>query len=67
MTPHEEYRNHIENCGEIREHTHCLGEPGRIEIRQSRVYDLNIKKIGNCWHQHTCNECGVMYTIDSSG
>lgn len=25
------------------------------------------KKLGNCWYQYTCQDCGYQYSVDSSG
>ena len=37
----------------------------RQEVR--RKYDMTVTRKGNCYHNHTCNECGITYDVDSGG
>ena len=64
----QEYKNHLENCGhESAPFRYCLGKPGEYEMRTQRVYQVAKKKLGNCYHQETCQECGCTWAVDSGG
>lgn len=30
-------------------------------------YTLVRREIGNCWNEYTCEQCGIRFTVDSSG
>ena len=70
-----EYTRHLAECGTEYEATICYMEPNpngvgllrkqRQEVR--RKYDMTVTRKGNCYHNHTCNECGITYDVDSGG
>ena len=76
-----EYTRHLAECGTEYEATICYMEYGtkidangkrygstrrqRQEVR--RKYDMTVTRKGNCYHNHTCNECGITYDVDSGG
>ena len=69
-----EYTKHLAKCGTEYETTICYMEypeqgaaikRQRQEVR--RKYDMTITRKGNCYHNHTCNECGITYDVDSGG
>ena len=76
-----EYTRHLAECGTEYEATICYMEYGtkidangkrygstrrqRQEVR--RKYDMTVTRKGNCYHNHTCNECGISYDVDSGG
>tara|TARA_Y100001934_G_scaffold46338_1_gene56057 strand:- start:649 stop:921 length:273 start_codon:yes stop_codon:yes gene_type:complete len=69
-----EYTRHLAECGTEYETTICYmeyPEEGGCIKRQrqemARRYDMTVTRKGNCYHNHTCNECGISYDVDSSG
>ena len=70
-----EYTRHLAECGTEYEVTIRYMEPKpsgvgllrkqRQEVR--RKYDMTVTRKGNCYHNHTCNECGISYDVDSGG
>ena len=69
-----EYTRHLDECGTEYETTICYmeypDEGGCIKRQRQEVrrkYDMTVTRKGNCYHNHTCNECGISYDVDSSG
>jgi len=69
-----EYTKHVAECGTEYETTICYmeyPEEGGAICRQRqemrRKYDMTVTRKGNCYHNHTCNECGITYDVDSGG
>lgn len=56
------YNQHVANCG-------C--EKSR-QLRDGRVYtfreyNTTSKNLGLCYNEYTCQDCGINYSVDSSG
>ena len=73
-TQPEAYTKHLAECGTEYETTICYmeyPEQGTAINRQrqemARCYDMTVTRKGNCYHNHTCNECGITYDVDSGG
>ena len=69
-----EYTKHLAECGTEYETTMCYmeypAEGGAIKRQRQEIrrkYDMTITRKGNCYHNHTCNECGITYDVDSGG
>ena len=69
-----EYTKHIAECGTEYETTICYmeypEEGGCIKRQRQEVrrqYDMTVTNKGNCYNNHTCNECGITYDVDSGG
>ena len=69
-----EYTRHLAECGTEYETTICYmeypEEGGCIKRQRQEVrrkYDMTVTRKGNCYHNHTCNECGITYDVDSGG
>ena len=69
-----EYTRHLAECGTEYETTICYmeypDEGGCIKRQRQEVrrkYDMIVIRKGNCYHNHTCKECGITYDVDSSG
>ena len=74
-TQPEAYTKHLAECGTEYQATIIYNEPNpngvglvrkeRQEVR--RKYNMTVTRKGNCYHNHTCNECGITYDVDSGG
>ena len=67
-----EYTKHLAECGTEYEGVYCNGQyspsdPRHKEVRIYRNYNMTRKSLGTCYNQHTCNECGITYRVDSGG
>ena len=62
-----EYTKHLAECGTEYTYKYAMGKPGVYEMRTGRRYDMTRKNLGTCYNQHTCNECGITYRVDSGG
>jgi len=69
-----QYTKHLAECGTEHEVTMCYmeypTEGGAIRRQRQEIqrrYDMTVTNKGNCYNNHTCNECGISYDVDSSG
>ena len=74
-----EYTRHLAECGKEVETTICYmeyhydengnrcGSTPRRRKEMTRRYDMTVTRKGSCYHNHTCNECGITYDVDSGG
>lgn len=74
-----EYTKHVAECGtehevtmcymeyEHDENGKCIGSTPKKRQEVRRKYDMTVTRKGNCYHNHTCNECGITYDVDSGG
>jgi hypothetical protein len=60
-----EFVNHERNCGTVSVYKHSLGLPGTFEMRERKVFDVRISKIGPLLHRHECKKCGCNWIVDS--
>ena len=60
------YTTHLENCGNERIATLYHGDPNAPTQEVVRDYNMNIENLGTCYNKHTCNDCGITYSIDST-
>ena len=78
-TQPKEYTKHLAECGteyettmcymeyEYDDNGKCIGSTPRQRQEMTRRYDMIVIRKGNCYHNHTCKECGITYDVDSSG
>ena len=69
-----QYTKHLAECGTEYETTICYmeypEEGGCIKRQRQEMrkrYDMIVIRKGNCYHNHTCKECGITYDVDSGG
>ncbi len=64
-----EYTRHLAECGTERETIMSSTVNGVITRTPEIVRDYNMTRtnLGTCYNQHTCNECGITYRVDSGG
>ena len=74
-----QYSKHLAECGteyettmcymeyEYDDNGKCIGSTPRQRQEMTRRYDMTVIRKGNCYHNHTCNECGITYDVDSGG
>ena len=74
-----EYTKHLAECGteyettmcymeyEYDDNGKCIGSTPKKRQEMTRRYDMTVTRKGNCYHNHTCNECGITYDVDSGG
>lgn len=62
-----EYEEHLEHCGTERSYLRYTGDPNKPEQAVIRDYQMIVENLGNCYNRYTCQDCGISYTVDSSG
>ena len=62
-----EYTKHLAECGTEYTYKCAMGKPGVYEMRTGRRHDMTVTRKGNCYTGYKCNECGISYSVDSSG
>jgi hypothetical protein len=64
-----EYTKHLAECGTEYTGTWCETVNGVITHtpKTYRRYDMAVKRLGTCYRQETCNDCGCSWEVDSGG
>jgi len=64
-----EYTKHLVECGTEQPTVWAFMKDGKPckETRMVRRYNMTVKRLGNCYRQETCNDCGCNWEVDSGG
>lgn len=60
------YKKHNENCGKKILSKYVLGNPNNFEMREIKVFNVQITKLGSGYNKYTCKDCECTWTSDSS-